>query len=225
MVKVLCYKSEGRWFDPSWCYCNFSLTKSFRSYYGPGVDSAANRNEYQEYFLGVKSGRCVRLTTLPLSCAVVMKSGNLNFLEPSGPLQACNGTDLPLPLPFTLSVLFYFALLPFRILFDAIDFGKTLVATRVKSLGKILLFMSSFNKIFNMKRNIRKTCKYRVPKNLPLVAAADGHGVELSVFLQLIVASAPDCALETRLPAGEARTCCRIFVTFCKAGDTNGRCR
>ena len=29
-----------------------------------------------------------------------MKSGNLNFLEPSGPLQACNGTALPLPLPF-----------------------------------------------------------------------------------------------------------------------------
>jgi hypothetical protein len=26
----------------------------------------------------------------------VMKSGNLNFLEPSGPLQACNGTALPL---------------------------------------------------------------------------------------------------------------------------------
>ena len=29
---------------------------------------------------------------LPPSCAVVMKSENLNFLEPSGPLQACNGT-------------------------------------------------------------------------------------------------------------------------------------
>ena len=29
--------------------------KSFRSHYGPGVDSASNRNEYQEYFLGVKS--------------------------------------------------------------------------------------------------------------------------------------------------------------------------
>ena len=25
-----------------------------------------------------------------------MKSGNLTFLEPSGPLQACNGTALPL---------------------------------------------------------------------------------------------------------------------------------
>jgi len=29
--------------------------KSFRSYYGPGVDSASNRNEYREYFLGVKA--------------------------------------------------------------------------------------------------------------------------------------------------------------------------
>ena len=48
-------------------------------------------------FPGGKGGRCVRLTTLPPSCAVVMKSGNLNFLEPSGPLQACNGTALPLP--------------------------------------------------------------------------------------------------------------------------------
>jgi hypothetical protein len=34
-----------------------------------------------------------KLTTI--LCAVVMKSGNLNFLEPSGPLQACNGTDSP----------------------------------------------------------------------------------------------------------------------------------
>ena len=34
-----------------------------------------------------KGGRCERLTNLTPSCAVVMKSGNLNFLEPSGPLQ------------------------------------------------------------------------------------------------------------------------------------------
>ena len=26
-----------------------------------------------------------------------MKSGNLNFLEPYEPVQACNGTALPLP--------------------------------------------------------------------------------------------------------------------------------
>jgi len=28
---------------------------SFRPRYGPGVDSASNRNEYQECFLGVKA--------------------------------------------------------------------------------------------------------------------------------------------------------------------------
>jgi hypothetical protein len=50
-----------------------------------------------------KSGRCVRLRTLPPSCAVAMKSGNLNFLELSGPLQACNGTALPLTLPLVKS--------------------------------------------------------------------------------------------------------------------------
>jgi len=26
VVKVLCYNSEGRWFDPSWCHWIFSLT-------------------------------------------------------------------------------------------------------------------------------------------------------------------------------------------------------
>jgi len=56
-----------------------------------GVDSASNRNDYQEHFLEGKGGRCVRLTTLPPSCADVTKSGNLNFLEPSGPVQACKG--------------------------------------------------------------------------------------------------------------------------------------
>jgi len=35
------------------------------------------------------------LETLPPPCAVVMKSGNLNFLEPSGSFQACTGTALP----------------------------------------------------------------------------------------------------------------------------------
>ena len=29
--------------------------KSFRSHYGPGVDSASNRNKYQEHFLGLKA--------------------------------------------------------------------------------------------------------------------------------------------------------------------------
>jgi hypothetical protein len=36
-------------------------------HYGPGVDSASNKNEYQESSWGVKGGRCVRLKTLPPS--------------------------------------------------------------------------------------------------------------------------------------------------------------
>jgi hypothetical protein len=33
----------------------FLLTYSFWPHYGPGVDSVSKRNEYQEYFLGVKA--------------------------------------------------------------------------------------------------------------------------------------------------------------------------
>ena len=43
---------------------------------------------------------------LPSSCAAVMTYGNLNFLEPSGPLQACNGTALPLPSLILTTVIF-----------------------------------------------------------------------------------------------------------------------
>jgi len=55
VVKVLCYKLEGHWFDPSCYHWNFSLTKSFRSQYGHGVDSVSNRNGHQDHFLGVKA--------------------------------------------------------------------------------------------------------------------------------------------------------------------------
>ena len=65
LAEALRYKPEGRGFDSGWCQWKFSLTKSFRPHYGPGVDSVSNRNEHQEYFLGGKGGRCVGLTTLP----------------------------------------------------------------------------------------------------------------------------------------------------------------
>ena len=88
------------------CYTIFHVT-CYRnnvayciSDYGPGVESASNRNEYQEYFLGGKSGRCVGLTTLPPSCADYLEIWEPHLLEPSGPVQACNGIDLP----FTFTV-------------------------------------------------------------------------------------------------------------------------
>jgi len=52
---------------------------------------------------GGKYGQCVGLTNLPHSCAAtVLKSGTLNLLESSGPVQACNG--IALPLTFTTDV-------------------------------------------------------------------------------------------------------------------------
>jgi len=42
-VEALRYKPEGRGL------------KFFRPHYGPGVDSASNRNKYREYFLGVNA--------------------------------------------------------------------------------------------------------------------------------------------------------------------------
>ena len=52
MVKVLCYKPEGADSIPAGVSGFFIDIKSFRSHYGPGVDSASSRNDYQEYFLG-----------------------------------------------------------------------------------------------------------------------------------------------------------------------------
>jgi hypothetical protein len=55
VFKALRHIPEGRRINSRWFYWNFSLTQSFRPHYGSGVDSASNRNEYQEYFLGVKA--------------------------------------------------------------------------------------------------------------------------------------------------------------------------
>ena len=45
-------------------------------------------NEYQEYFLGNKGGRCVGLTTLPPSCADCLEIWEP---QPPGTLSACPG--------------------------------------------------------------------------------------------------------------------------------------
>ena len=69
--------------------------KSFRLHYGPGVETASNRNEYQEYFLGVKLS-VRKADNLPPSCGVVTKSANLKVKQSHyRPVQACNGTALP----------------------------------------------------------------------------------------------------------------------------------
>ena len=55
LVEALRYKPEGRGFNFRWYHWKFSLTYSLRPHNAPGVDSASNRNDYREYFVGVKA--------------------------------------------------------------------------------------------------------------------------------------------------------------------------
>ena len=87
VVKALSYKPAGRGFDSRWWHNPSGRT----------MGSTQPLTEMSTRCISWGKGdQCVRLTTLPPSCAVFMKSGNLKFLETSGPLQACNGTAFTL---------------------------------------------------------------------------------------------------------------------------------
>jgi hypothetical protein len=63
----------------------FQLTLSFQPRYGPGIDSAANRNEYQESFLGLKGDQRVKLTvSQPYMSRFSGKYGSLDISQPHG---------------------------------------------------------------------------------------------------------------------------------------------
>jgi len=64
------------------------IYKILPAVFGPGVDSASNRNEYQEYFLRGKGSRCVGLTTLSPLCVDCLE---ISKPQPPGNLRACPG--------------------------------------------------------------------------------------------------------------------------------------
>jgi len=65
LLEALRCKPACRCFE----FWNFSMTSSFRPHCGSEFTSVSDKNEYQEYFMGGKGGRCVGLTTLPPSRA------------------------------------------------------------------------------------------------------------------------------------------------------------
>jgi hypothetical protein len=56
--------------------------------------TASNRNEYQVYFLWVKAAGMYGWLPYHLHVPLILKSGSLNLVGPSGPVQACNGIAL-----------------------------------------------------------------------------------------------------------------------------------
>jgi hypothetical protein len=60
----------------------------------PWGDSASNRNEYQKCFLRVKAVGVYDWQPYQIHELIVLRSGNFNLLEHSGPVQACNGVAL-----------------------------------------------------------------------------------------------------------------------------------
>ena len=102
------------------------MTKSFWPHYGPGVNTASNRNEYQGYLLVCKWGWCVGLTTLPPSCADCLEIWKS---QPPGTLRAWSGLDR--------NSFCALCLLERPLVFIKECFLHTLLSTRIMQVNKV----------------------------------------------------------------------------------------
>ena len=77
------------WHDPSGCTMALGSTQ-------PPTEISIRNTSWR-----VKAASALGWQLYHLHVPTILKSGSPNLLEPSGPVQACNGIALPLPLPCT----------------------------------------------------------------------------------------------------------------------------
>jgi hypothetical protein len=108
---VLCVFCEARGGAVCWGWkvagSNFLWHNPSRPRYGPEVETASNRNEYPEYFLRGKCGRCLELTTLLPSCDDCLEIWEPQPTGTLRPVPACNDVAVPSPVCSVLYGLVY----------------------------------------------------------------------------------------------------------------------
>ena len=92
LVEALRYKSEGRGFDSRWCHWHNPSDRTMALGSTQPLTEMSTRN----ISWGVKAAGAYSWQPYHLHVPIVLKSGRLNILEPSRPVQACNGIALPL---------------------------------------------------------------------------------------------------------------------------------
>jgi hypothetical protein len=100
MVEALRYRPKCRGFDSLWRHWIFQFASFFQPCYGPGLNSAFNRNAYQKYFWGegVKGRPASKVAnSLPSVRKLSRKCGRLDESQPYGPPRPVTGISLLLP--------------------------------------------------------------------------------------------------------------------------------